>query len=70
MLPRMTKLDDIEKAIARLAPDELTQFREWFEAFDGARFDEKIERDAASGKLDRMAEQAVADFRKDHAREL
>jgi hypothetical protein len=66
----MTKLDDIEKAIARLAPDELTQFREWFEAFDGARFDEKIERDAASGKLDRMAEQAVADFRQDHAREL
>jgi hypothetical protein len=66
----MTKLDDIEKAVAGLAPDDLARFREWFEAFDGARLDEKIERDAASGKLDRMADQAVADFRKGHAREL
>ena len=66
----MTKLDDIEKAVAGLAPDELARFREWFEAFDGARFDEKIERDALSGKLDRTAEQAVADFRKGHARQL
>jgi hypothetical protein len=66
----MTKLDDTKKAVAGFAPDELAQFREWFEAFDGARFDEKIERDAASGKLDRMADQAVADFRKGHAREL
>ena len=66
----MTKLDDTKNAVAGLAPDELARFREWFEAFDGARFDEKIERDALSGKLDRTAEQAVADFRKGHAREL
>jgi hypothetical protein len=35
-----------------------------------ARFDRKIERDAAAGKLDRFAEQAVDDFRKGRAREL
>ena len=66
----MTKLEEIEKAVAGLAPDDLARFREWFETFDGARFDEKIERDAASGKLDRLADQAIADFRKGRAREL
>jgi hypothetical protein len=60
----MSKLEDIEKAVARLAADELEKFRAWFAAFDGARFDEKIERDAQSGKLDPFADQALADFRK------
>ena len=66
----MTKLEDIEKAVAELAPRELDRFRAWFEEFQAARFDEKIERDAASGKLDRLAEAAVDDFRKGRAREL
>ena len=66
----MTKLEDIEKAVAGLAPRELDRFRAWFEEFQAARFDEKIERDAASGKLDRLADAAVDDFRKGRAREL
>ena len=66
----MTKLEDIEKAVAALAPGELDRFRAWFEEFQAARFDEKIERDAASGKLDRLADVAIDDFRKGRAREL
>ena len=54
----MTKLEDIEKAISKLAPTELARFREWFDQFDAALFDERIERDAAGGKLDKLAEQA------------
>jgi len=63
-------VDDIEKAVAKLGPQEFDRFRAWFEAFDAARFDEKIARDAASGKLDRLANTAVDDFRKGRAREL
>jgi hypothetical protein len=63
-------IEDLEKAVAKLAPDDLERFRVWFEAFDGARFDEKIERDAKSGKLDRLADQAIDDLRKGRAREL
>jgi hypothetical protein len=62
-------IEDIEKAVAKLAPDQLAKFRAWFDAFDAARFDGKIERDAKAGKLDRLADQAVADFRKSRARE-
>jgi hypothetical protein len=63
-------IEDIEKAISKLKPDELDRFRAWFENFDTARFDEKIERDAKAGRLDRLAEQAIAELRKGHAREL
>jgi len=49
-------IEEIEKAVAKLAPAQLAKFRDWFEAFDAARFDQKIERDASAGKLDRLAE--------------
>jgi len=62
-------IEDLEKAIAKLPPDELAKFRDWFEAFDAGRFDDKIERDAKTGKLDGLAEQALADFRQGRARE-
>jgi hypothetical protein len=63
-------IEDLEKAVAKLAPDQFAKFRDWFEAFDAARFDQKIERDAKAGKLDRLAEQALADFREGRARPL
>jgi len=63
-------IEDLENAVAKLPPDQFAQFRDWFEAFDAARFDEKIERDAKAGKLDRLAEQALADLREGPAREL
>jgi hypothetical protein len=66
----MSTLEDIERALTELPPDQLAQFRAWFEAFDAARFDERIERDAKAGRLDRLAEQALADFRAGRAREL
>jgi hypothetical protein len=63
-------VEDLEKAISELNPDELAKFRAWFEAYDAAQFDAKIERDARSGKLDQLAEQALDDFRKGRAREI
>jgi hypothetical protein len=66
----MSTVEDIEKAVAKLPPDELARFRRWFEEFEAARFDAKIERDARSGKLDRLAQEALADMRAGRAREL
>ena len=66
----MTTVEDIEKAISSLAPREFDQLRAWFEEYQAARFDEQIERDARAGKLDRLADQAVADHRKGRSREL
>jgi hypothetical protein len=37
----------------------LDRFRAWYEAFDAKRFDERIERDARAGRLDKMADEAL-----------
>ncbi|HML07133.1 MAG TPA: hypothetical protein VK430_03265 [Xanthobacteraceae bacterium] len=63
-------IEDIEKAVAQLPPEQLARFRARFEEFDAARFDQKIERDAKAGKLDRLADAAIDDFRKGRAREV
>ena len=66
----MSTLEDIERAVIELSADQLAEFRAWFAAFDASRFDEKIERDAKAGRLDKLAEQALADFHAGRAREL
>ncbi len=66
----MTTLEDIEKAVTELPADQLAKFRAWFEEFEATRFDQRIERDAKAGRLDQLAEQALADFRASRAREL
>ena len=68
-MSNMTSVDDIEKAIAKLKPNEIDRLRAWFEEFQAARFDERIEQDARAGKLDRAADQALADHRKGRSRE-
>lgn len=66
----MTTVEEIEKAVARLDPEQLAKFRAWFEDFQARLFDEQIERDAQSGKLDKLAGEAVRAYREGRAREL
>jgi hypothetical protein len=62
--------EDIEKAVEQLPPRELARFRAWFVAFDTSQFDAAIERDAKAGKLDGLAEEALAEYRTGGSREL
>lgn len=64
----MTTVEDIEKAVTELPMDQLARFRAWFEQFEAARFDKRIEQDATAGKLDQIAERAIVDFRAGRAR--
>ncbi len=66
----MENVKSIEKAVESLPPLELAEFRRWFAEFDAAAWDTQIERDAESGKLDRLAEEALADYRVGSTREL
>jgi hypothetical protein len=60
MFALMTRIEDIEKAVEQLSPEDLAKFREWFEEFEARLFDAKIERDAKSGKLDTLIAEARA----------
>ncbi len=66
----MTKLEQIEKSVSELNPQEFSAFTEWFEALQAERWDRQFEADAASGKLDHFAEEALADFRAKKTRPL
>ncbi|MGX7744346.1 hypothetical protein [Rhodopseudomonas parapalustris] len=63
-------VEDIEKAVEQLPADQFARFRAWFVAFDAARFDERIARDAAGGRLDDLAADAIAEHRRGGSREL
>ena len=66
----MTTVDEIERAVAKLPPEELATFRAWFEEFEAAQFDERLARDVSAGRLDAIAEDAVAAHRAGRSREL
>ena len=66
----MNSVIDIEKAVERLPPDQLAAFRAWFEAFEAVRFDTRIAKDAAAGKLDHLAAEALTERDQGMTREL
>jgi hypothetical protein len=53
-----------------LPPEELRQFRAWFQQFDADAWDQQIEDDAKAGRLDRLADQAIEQFRQGRCTEL
>ena len=59
----MTKLEQIQSSIEKLSAREIAELRDWLEELDARLFDEKIERDAKAGKLDKRADLAEACFR-------
>lgn len=66
----MSSVQEIEQAVVRLSTQDLARFREWFEEYDGKLWDKQFESDAKSGKLDKLANQAIADFRAGKFKEL
>jgi hypothetical protein len=58
----MLTLEQIEAAILNLSPGEFEQLLEWFFDLDYQRWDEQIEKDVADGKLEELAQEAIADF--------
>ena len=57
----MSKIEELERKIQALSPEELARFREWFLEFDWAAWDKQLERDVRAGKLDAMAGKALRD---------
>ena len=66
----MSTLQSAEKAVELLSPAELAQFRQWFAEFDGDAWDAQIERDATAGKLDALADEALAEYRAGKATQI
>ena len=66
----MTQVERLERAVAALSPEELAEFRRWYQRFDALTWDRQIEEDAVAGKLDALADEAVAEHRAGRSRAL
>lgn len=53
---------EIESAIEKLPPNEVSKLSKWFEAFEARVWDKQIERDLQNGKLQSLIEEAEKDF--------
>ena len=62
MYPKIvSRLEQLEQKIAALDEVEMQALREWFERHDTELWDQQVESDAKSGKLARLAENALRD---------
>jgi len=63
-------IQELEQAVTQLPPKDLARFREWFIEFDAQVWEKQFEADAKSGKLDKIVEQALNDYRVGKAKGL
>ena len=66
----MTRVEQLESQIKQLSPTELASFREWFREFDAEAWDRQIESDIHAGKLDKIANKAIEDYKAGRTKEI
>lgn len=66
----MTKVEKIEQEVRQLSERELTSFRAWFSEYDAASWDRQVELDVAGGRLDALADAALAQHATGRSRKL
>jgi len=66
----MRKVEKLENEVQQLNPDELAAFRDWFRRYDSDEWDKEIERDISAGRLDKLAEEAVAAHKAGRTKEI
>lgn len=55
----LSRVEQIEGQIKELTSEELQSLRAWFAEYDAEMWDRRFEADVQSGKLDRLAEDAL-----------
>ena len=66
----MSDVKALENAVKALPPQDLAEFRRWFAEFDLAVWDDQIEGDLASGKVDALLREAEEDHASGERRSL
>jgi hypothetical protein len=66
----MSTIEQIKTTILTLAPNEFQRLRQWFSDVDYQRWNEQLEQDILDGKLDALAEEAIAEFKAGQYQEI
>ena len=57
----MGDVENLERQVKDLSPEELAAFRKWFLAYEWEVWERQLEQDVTAGKLDVLAEKALRD---------
>jgi hypothetical protein len=66
----MTMVEVLEREIEQLTREELAVFRAWFMERDWQAWARELEQDVAAGRLDRLADEALAEYEHGETTEL
>jgi hypothetical protein len=58
----MSTVEEITTAIAQLPSEQVAQIRAWLAEYEECLWDEQIAKDERQGRLDALADQALADI--------
>ena len=58
----MNTISELERAVRDLSREELSEFRAWFLEFDAQAWDRQFSQDVEAGRLDALADEALADL--------
>lgn len=61
---------EIEDAITRLAPSDLSELAAWFEEYQAQAWDDQIARDARAGRFESLIQRAREQFEQGKCRPL
>jgi hypothetical protein len=59
----MAKVEELANEVQQLSRDELAAFRDWFRKYDSDEWDREIEADIVAGRLDSLANEAIAEHK-------
>ena len=59
----MSTVAEIENALQSLPVDEARKIADWLQDYLDEKWDRQIDADMAAGRLDKLADKAIADYR-------
>ena len=57
----MARIEELANKVQQLSRDELAAFRDWFRKYDFDEWDKEIEEDILAGRLESLANDAIAE---------
>ena len=66
----MGRIEELANEVQQLSREELAAFRDWFRKYDSDEWDREIEEDILAGKLEGLADKAIAEHKAGRTKEF
>jgi hypothetical protein len=66
----MASIEELANEVQQLSREELVTFRDWFRKYDSDEWDKEIEEDIWAGRLEGLANKAIADHKAGKTKEF